>query len=46
MKIEDVENFDYDKLFKLKRELKQEKLENPTQCKGCVYSNDFENFSN
>ena len=44
MKVEDVENFDYDKLFSLKKSLKKEKTENNKKCKGCLNLSENENY--
>lgn len=44
MKVEDVENFDYDKLFSLKKSLKKEKIENDKKCKGCLHLSENENY--
>lgn len=37
MEIENPEKIDLDKIFELKRKLKNEKLNNPKMCKGCLY---------
>ena len=46
MQFDDIENIDYNKLFSLKKDLKQEKIEDPAKCKGCIFLSDFKDYSN
>lgn len=43
--IKDWENINWNEIFSLKRKFKNEKIQNPHKCKGCLYLCENEDFS-